>query len=460
MNREVMNISCKLCNKSFYFKNSLHHYRTHHLKSAQKDHECNICDLKFYTDAGLDTHLLYHKNKSMEGFKCNYCDETFITKSGVILHTNVEHNKPYDTSLLTKEKSDMCQTSATHKNSRRSSDGNPRKVSHIYSNIISEIVYSSDSDCEYEIIKTVVKVSSNSKESDKKCPSCNKLFVKRSSLTNHMKKHRDSSNDIAIDKQEHKQNERTQGTPLQNGQKRESGLDNNRDRELQNHETSSRKERISVSSSKDTETSALAPKNFKMHGCYYCKRKFSSSANLANHLKTHIDFVAPKGTTKSPKYRCAICLKVYNNKLIYENHMAAEHAANFETDTKLPQTAIFANKGNQEPNYTEVSEKNSSNGKLANTKISSGMFSCEICGIQYGTSSHLSAHMKIHNESKPFLCNICGKSFVIKRYLTVHLKTHSTEKPLTCRFCGKGFVQKVRNYLICNNNIHSNIWVV
>ncbi|VDL59586.1 unnamed protein product [Hymenolepis diminuta] len=68
---------------------------------------------------------------------------------------------------------------------------------------------------------------------------------------------------------------------------------------------------------------------------------------------------------------------------------------------------------------------------------------CWICCKLYGKTSHLSAHLRNHSNTRPYKCNFfnCTKAFTRSDELQRHIRTHTGEKRFQCQECGKGFTR-------------------
>lgn len=65
------------------------------------------------------------------------------------------------------------------------------------------------------------------------------------------------------------------------------------------------------------------------------------------------------------------------------------------------------------------------------------------CNKVYGKTSHLRAHLRWHNDDRPFECDwaYCQKKFTRSDELQRHKRTHTGEKKFQCNICQKKFTR-------------------
>lgn len=292
-------------------------------------HVCKLCDKQFEWKSGLSRHInVFHLGNKLKNYICNICNQSFHKQVGLTLHLK-QHQQP---------------TAVRHKSD---SIKRKQKISELYANVVSETVYSSDSDCEYDVLQTIVKVKS---DSGSKCKFCSKTFVKSESMQRHLHKH----NDIT--------------SPT---------IQQSNDTELTDDPNKLTKDTsVEVSNSNSENTATKPEKN-----CNQCSKSFKNSSGLANHLKIHLrqTVVMQKhqNTVLLDKetYSCTICSKVYAKQMHLQNHMSVH---------------------DKETTHAPKKEK-------------SKRYLCMICGKNYTRSGQLSIHMRTHMEFKPHLCSVCGE---------------------------------------------------
>ncbi|KAH8281193.1 hypothetical protein KR018_010703 [Drosophila ironensis] len=64
---------------------------------------------------------------------------------------------------------------------------------------------------------------------------------------------------------------------------------------------------------------------------------------------------------------------------------------------------------------------------------------CDVCGNTYKYQHTLNAHMRRHNNDRPFGCEVCQKAFISNVELRRHMRVHTGQKPYTCQHCDRRF---------------------
>ncbi|XP_030378038.1 zinc finger protein 394 [Scaptodrosophila lebanonensis] len=64
---------------------------------------------------------------------------------------------------------------------------------------------------------------------------------------------------------------------------------------------------------------------------------------------------------------------------------------------------------------------------------------CDICGNTYKYQHALNAHMRRHNNERPFCCEVCQKAFISNVELRRHMRVHTGQKPYGCSYCDRRF---------------------
>ncbi|ALC48280.1 CG9215 [Drosophila busckii] len=64
---------------------------------------------------------------------------------------------------------------------------------------------------------------------------------------------------------------------------------------------------------------------------------------------------------------------------------------------------------------------------------------CDICGNTYRYQHALNAHMRRHNNERPYPCEVCQKAFISNVELRRHMRVHTGQKPYGCHYCERRF---------------------
>lgn len=82
-------------------------------------------------------------------------------------------------------------------------------------------------------------------------------------------------------------------------------------------------------------------------------------------------------------------------------------------------------------------------------------YACQYCERRFSDFGSRIKHERTHTGERPYRCSTCGKSFAYAHVLSVHVRTHTGEKKFRCNVCGKGFTKKV--YLATHMEHHARI---
>ena len=68
---------------------------------------------------------------------------------------------------------------------------------------------------------------------------------------------------------------------------------------------------------------------------------------------------------------------------------------------------------------------------------------CHKCPKEYNKTSHLRAHLRAHDNYRPYVCDFksCGKSFTRSDELKRHKRIHNDDRNFPCTICKKKFLR-------------------
>lgn len=84
---------------------------------------------------------------------------------------------------------------------------------------------------------------------------------------------------------------------------------------------------------------------------------------------------------------------------------------------------------------------------------------CHKCAKEYNKTSHLRAHLRGHDNYRPYVCDFktCGKSFTRSDELKRHKRIHNDDRNFPCLICKKKFLRSdhLSKHLLVHNKASS-----
>lgn len=198
------------------------------------------------------------------------------------------------------------------------------------------------------------------------------------------------------------------------------------------------------SESSDDQDDKKKQKVYAKNQCKVCERRFSRSAHLIRHMKSH---------NKIRDHKCTHCDKSFSRidhlRLHMFNHsdtkpFRCEKCGKQFIRGERYRSHIENNKCNVEKSqssYCHICKRNFStpNYLRIHMKIHTDTeFVCQECNLEFDQRLEYIKHMRTHNQ-REFLCPECGMTFRRADYLAVHLRRHQGVRPFQCRYCDKRF---------------------
>ncbi|XP_013114683.2 transcription factor grauzone [Stomoxys calcitrans] len=167
-------------------------------------------------------------------------------------------------------------------------------------------------------------------------------------------------------------------------------------------------------------------KKFAKHTCDICGRSFASSNVLKNHKMIHL-------SEEERKYRCDNCGKKYGSETLLHNHVRAVHLAKYIKVCDICGRKIRSR---------DVFERH----MLTHKGLTLSTYSCDICGYRVTGKSALRRHkMSKHplGGVVEYKCHLCPKIMNSLMTLRRHVRyKHETGRNFKCTMCRKDFKRR------------------
>ncbi|CAO1379879.1 unnamed protein product [Diamesa hyperborea] len=152
--------------------------------------------------------------------------------------------------------------------------------------------------------------------------------------------------------------------------------------------------------------------------CLYCGLNSESGSIALGHRKLHFD---------TTQYSCDLCGKHLKSKISMISHIEMTHSTNITYPRNFTCEicgSSFKNKASLSGHQLIHSNK---------------LFQCQICRKELTTMQNLRYHVKRHLNIKNEICPVCGKAFASKSRLKMHNRIHEDIYPYNCEVCGKKY---------------------
>ena len=174
--------------------------------------------------------------------------------------------------------------------------------------------------------------------------------------------------------------------------------------------------------------------------CSKCEYRTKWKSNLNKHYeRVHV---------QDKNFPCPTCGKIFKKQTLLEKHMKNAHALHKCTHCDYQSNY----KSGLKKHIEFVHEKTAENGfekcskcykRLLPDQMESHvceLYSCEICGKQFSSTSGLGLHKSDVHEDHDLKCEQCGKTF--DRLLSFKFHVANAHDKVPCHICGKKFGKK------------------
>lgn len=180
-------------------------------------------------------------------------------------------------------------------------------------------------------------------------------------------------------------------------------------------------------------------KNQSHKNCPDCSKSFSKYALMISHRK-RVHTIQ----------KCPECKVVFETSALLTNHRILEHQLEESSVKKpCPICGKLFTKNSNIRRHVETVHNNTKRNQL------NERHPCPICGKEFKFKENITRHIEsVHNKVRNHSCNMCDKSFYEKIHLTNHIALHLEDRPFICDYpgCGKAF--KLLQYLTGHQHSH------
>lgn len=172
--------------------------------------------------------------------------------------------------------------------------------------------------------------------------------------------------------------------------------------------------------------------------CDKCDQRFHTSAELRDHSHIH----KPPGAIS-----CKYCHKTFSTTKICNSHMRSQHGVYVQSGIESSLICEQCGKQFRSPGLLAKHLKGVHNEQV---------YSCSFCDHKTNNEVNMRRHRALHtSQEQQYVCDQCGASFQALSTLKDHnLFVHSDERNFNCDLCSKTF--KRRNDLRRHHRSHSN----
>ncbi|XP_073831434.1 uncharacterized protein [Musca autumnalis] len=354
LSRRNGNFPCQVCGKFFDRQYRLTRHMPVH--SMDRPHACELCTYRFLTPHLLRIHMFQHKNKDVvsflmqsrpEGYQCPECPRRFEKQASLWGHRQI------------------------HKRSQQ------------------DIIYPCTV-CQEKVmsVKALIEhITTTHPEMEKhQCSQCEKSFVLRGHLVEHVNRHNGNMNFVCIICEREFRYTATL-------------------REHMRTHTDNRMEYL----------------------CPHCGKKCKSASSLSQHVNIHLNL---------KKYECPLCPKRFNNSTNRSRHMIRHRderpfvcdmcGSSFKRANSL-QMHKKTHTG-EKPFKCEKCDKSfTAIGHMRShmlTHTGEKPHKCEYCELAYAKKGDLTKHLRKHLGEKIYSCEQCPEKFKYYAELRNHLEEH------------------------------------